>query len=721
MDRMSDELRAAERIAAGFAPALPEETPIGMPEQSLWASPEAPARAITTPSWMPARRLFIFGGTILFTAAGANEMYRALSVGGLTPLELIALMLYVALFAWIAFSFISAIAGFVSRIRQGGLDLGIAPGTPLPCCTKLTALLMPTYNEAPARVFAGLQAIYESLAATSALDRFRIFVLSDTTDPEIWIAEEAAFLELRRRTGDCERIFYRRRPHNVGRKAGNIAEWIQRFGGGFEHFLVLDADSLMEGETIVRLAAAMERNPQVGLIQTLPIIVNAKTPFARVQQFAGRLYGPLIAHGLAWWHGSESNYWGHNAIIRTRAFAAYAGLPQLRGRKPFGGHILSHDFVEAALLRRAGWAIHLLPGLMGSYEEGPPTLSDMLVRDRRWCQGNIQHSGVLPARGLHWVSRLHLLSGIGSYLTAPMWLLFLIAGLLTALQGSLQPPEYFPAGPSLFPTWPAQDPVRSMWVFVGTMLVLLAPKFLSYLALFFDRRSRRGSGGAFRVLISLFLETLIAGLMAPIAMFIQSGAVFAILLGRDSGWAPQRREGGRVTLREHSRRYAGATAFGLMLGISAYLIAPALLLWMLPVVIGLSLAIPLAVWTSSENAGEQLRRAGFLATPEEQNPPTVLAHAAALQAGFVTQAGNIRRLVTDRNLLEAHRHMLPPARRPGQDPIDATLLVGLARLEEATSLDAALAALTKAETASVLASARGVDLLIDLSRRTRAG
>src|SRR5690242_14965877 len=138
MDRMSGELRAAERIAAVFAPALPEETPIAMPEQSLWASPEAPARAVTTPSWMPARRLFVIGGTILFTAAGANEMYRALSVGGLTPLELIALTLYVALFAWIAFSFISAIAGFVSRIRRGGLDLGIAPGTPLPCCTKRT-------------------------------------------------------------------------------------------------------------------------------------------------------------------------------------------------------------------------------------------------------------------------------------------------------------------------------------------------------------------------------------------------------------------------------------------------------------------------------------------------------------------------------------------------------------------------------------------------------
>ena len=244
---------------------------------------------------------------------------------------------------------------------------------------------------------------------------------------------------------------------------------MKRFGAGYDHMIILDADSLMSGDTIVRLAAAMERHPRVALIQTLPIVVNARTLFARVQQFAGRLYGPLIAAGIAWWHGSEGNYWGHNAIIRVRAFAQDAGLPELRGRKPFGGHILSHDFVEAALMRRAGWAIHMAPTLGGSFEECPPSLLDFAARDRRWCQGNLQHLAVLPAHGLHWVSRLHLLTGIGSYLTAPLWLIFLAFGILISLQAQFVRPEYFPKGFSLFPQWPAQDPVLAAWVFLGTM------------------------------------------------------------------------------------------------------------------------------------------------------------------------------------------------------------------------------------------------------------
>ena len=208
--------------------------------------------------------------------------------------------------------------------------------------------------------------------------------------------------------------------------------------------LILDADSLMTGDTIVRLVAAMEAHPKVALIQTLPIVVNARSLFARWQQFAGRLYGPMLAAGIAWWHGSEGNYWGHNAIIRVRAFAEQAGLPELRGRKPFGGHILSHDFIEAALMRRGGWAIHMAPTLGGSYEETPPSISDFAARDRRWCQGNLQHLALLPTRGFHWVSRLHLLTGIGSYLTAPLWLIFLVFGILVSLQAQFVRPEYFP-------------------------------------------------------------------------------------------------------------------------------------------------------------------------------------------------------------------------------------------------------------------------------------
>ena len=355
---------------------------------------------------------------------------------------------------------------------------------------------MPTYNEQPARIMAGLQAIWESLRDTGAADAFDLFILSDTTDPEIWIAEEAGFLALRDNTAGHAQIFYRRRPRNVARKSGNIAEWVTRFGGAYAQFLILDADSLMSGETLVRLAGAMERHPDVGLIQTLPIIIGATTLFARVQQFAGRVYGPLIAHGIAWWHGAEGNYWGHNAMIRTRAFAECAGLPELAGRKPFGGPIMSHDFVEAALMRRGGWAVHMVPGVRGSYEEVPPTLTDLAVRDRRWCQGNLQHLAVLPSRGLAAISRLHLLTGIGSYITAPLWLLFILTGILIAVQARFVLPDYFPQGKSLFPQWPVVDPVRAMWMFVGTMGLLLVPKLLGCIVILLHARERRGFGAA---------------------------------------------------------------------------------------------------------------------------------------------------------------------------------------------------------------------------------
>ena len=289
----------------------------------------------------------------------------------------------------------------------------------------------------------------------------------------------------------------------------------------------------------------------MGLIQTLPIITGATTLFARVQQFAGRIYGPLIAHGIAWWHGSEGNYWGHNALIRTRAFAEQAGLPELSGRRPFGGPIMSHDFVEAALLRRGGWAVHMAPGMQGSYEEVPPTLTDLAVRDRRWCQGNLQHLAVLPARGLHVISRLHLLTGIGSYITAPLWLLFILTGILIAVQARFVLPDYFPQGKSLFPQWPVIDPVRAMWMFVGTMGLLLAPKLLGCIPIILHRRERRGCGGMLRLFASMLFETIIAGLMAPVVMLTQSIDVIAILLGRDSGWSAQR--GGTAQFRRVRR------------------------------------------------------------------------------------------------------------------------------------------------------------------------
>ena len=701
--------------------ALPEPSPLDMPVQSLHASPRiTQAMRPSAPTAVFARRLLVVGGAVLITLYAAWQMGLVLDLKRPTAPGILLLGLFVVLFAWVALSFTSALAGFLALLRGGERRLGISPKDPLPALTSRTALLMPVYNESPERVMAGLEAIHRSLAAAGALDHFHLFILSDTTDPDAWVTEEAAFLALRARTGDNDRIFYRRRPKNTERKAGNIADWVTRFGGAYPQMLILDADSVMEADTIIRLVAAMERHADVGLIQTLPLIVNGNSLFARMQQFAGRVYGPLIAHGIAWWHGAEGNYWGHNAVIRTRAFAEQAGLPTLKGRKPFGGHILSHDFVEAALMRRGGWAIHMVPSLAGSYEESPPSLTDLALRDRRWCQGNLQHAAVLPGRGLHVVSRLHLLTGIGSYITAPLWLLFLFTGLLAALEARFVLPDYFPEGRSLFPEWPIVDPIRAMWLFISTMGLLLLPKLLAWFALLFRRAERRGSGGAVAAFVSMVFETLVAGLLAPVTMLTQSVYVAAILAGGDAGWQPQRRDDGGLAFREVVRLYWRHTLFGLVFGIAAWLVSPFLALWMSPVVLGLALAIPLAALTARADLGLALRRIGLLLIPEERNPPRVLHDAATLQrelrAAPPAPDEAVRHLAGDPALLAAHRRMLPPPRRPRLDPIDATLLVAREKAAEAESLDEALRHLSRAEKAALLADAQGLERLVSLAR-----
>lgn len=675
---------------------LPAENPLAMVPSQLWnAVPagRAPGKHIST---MLLRRVYIFLGTAAMTFVGGCEMYEVLQVGGITILEGLVLGLFVLLFAWIAFSFVSALAGFAVLLLRKREALQIDTLGPLPSVIGRTAMLLPTYNEDAHRIMARLQAIYESVEETGVGHRFDWFVLSDTTDPSIWIAEEASFLRLRRncRTG---RLYYRHRADNTARKSGNIAEWIGRFGASYDHMIILDADSLMSGDTIVRLVAAMEFHPDVALIQTLPIVVNARSLFSRLQQFAGRLYGPLIAAGIAWWHGSDSNYWGHNAIIRVRAFAQDAGLPELRGRKPFGGHILSHDFVEAALMRRAGWGIHMAPTLGGSFEECPPSLLDFAARDRRWCQGNLQHLAVLPARGLYWISRLHLLAGIGSYLTAPLWLLFLLLGILISLQAQFVRPEYFSKGFSLFPKWPAQDPVLAAWVFGGTMGLLIVPKILAYVLLLTQRDNRRAFGGV-RALAGIVIETLLSALIAPVMMIFQSTAVGEILLGRDSGWKVQRRDDGGVPRRELYRKYAIPTLCGVAMTVSAYAVSVPLFLWMSPVILGLLLAIPLGVATSARS-----RPGGLFVTPEEVVPPHVLIRAnelAALPGSLPTDA--LSTLRNDPTILKHHLDSIAPRAGRVRGQIDPHLAVARAKIDDAETFEEAASYLSMRETAAVL-------------------
>jgi membrane glycosyltransferase len=643
------------------------------------------------------RRLLIFVGTALLTIAGGYEMYGVVKVGGVTVLEAMLLALFLILLAWVAFSFMSSFVGFFVLLTRSKGGLAIDRDGPLPELSSRTAMLLPTYNEDPHNVLARLRAMYESVASTGRDTQFDWFLLSDTTDPDIWVREEMAFIALRRDCG-AGRLYYRHRYDNTARKSGNISDWVRRFGAAYDHMIVLDADSLMAGDTIVRLVRAMETNPSAALIQTQPVIVNAQSLFSRLQQFAGRVYGPIAATGNAWWHGSESNYWGHNAIIRVRAFAKDAGLPELRGRRPFGGHILSHDFVEAALMRRAGWAVYMAPQLGGSFEEVPPSILDFAARDRRWCQGNLQHIAVLPVRGLHWVSRIHLLTGIGAYITAPMWLIFLILGLLISLQANFIRPEYFPKGFSLFPTWPQQDPVLAAWVFAATMGLLIVPKLLAYLAMISHRRERGSFPGPIHVLVGILAETLFAALIAPSMMIFQSAAVTEILLGRDAGWQVQRRSSGEVAQGEIYRKLVMPTLWGLLMGLCAYAVSLPLLLWMSPVITGLVLAVPLGMLTSRWSGP-----VGLFATPEDHHPPPVVLRANELTGSARMKfTGALQQLRDDAELLNCHLDTMPPGSDHKLRQIEVALATARAKIEQCGSFDEAVNWLDKSETRAVL-------------------
>lgn len=705
-------------------PALPPESPLEMPPQSFrrWrpsdGRPGAARRHRQVP-WLS--RIIVFGGALALTGYGAWEMYNVVSVSRTTLLQYVLLALFTLNFSWIALAFTSAIVGFVALLRRS---------VDTPRATSLnarTAIIMPVYNELTSRTFAALAAIRESVEATGLGASFDYFVLSDSTQADAWIAEERAFLALRAELGPNARIYYRHRPKNHHRKAGNIADFVMRWGGHYEHMVVLDADSLMTGTCIVRLASAMENDPDAGIIQSLPLIINRNTLFARLQQFAARVYGPVIATGLSMWMGRDGNYWGHNAIIRTAAFAAHCGLPDLKGKPPFGGHILSHDFVEAALMRRAGYDVYMLPDLTGSYEESPPSLIDVAARDRRWAQGNLQHSRIITAKGLKLASRQHFATGIMSYLASPFWLMQLVVGIALVLQVKYARPEYFTSQFTLLPAWPRFDPERALQLFGLTMAILLAPKLFGLILTLINSAHRRACGGGIRLTISALFEVLLSALFAPIMMVIQSGSVFQILLGRDTGWNPQRRDDGSIPLADIVRRHRWHTALGVITGISAFMIATSLFAWMSPTIIGLVLAIPLS-WASGQlTIGLALKRWGLLLTPEEGAPPEVATRANALHVqnarrGF-DEDDALRAIHQDPALRHAHEDMLPQAHSRPHGQFDADHVMAQAKLVEATTIDEAIAWLNPKERMALLHDRALIGLLarLDHGRPALAG
>jgi membrane glycosyltransferase len=552
---------AAPAVAIDYGSAcVPPSAPLAMPAQSLRRYRRSGRVRWSFVAWLA--RLLTFGGAAALTAAGAREMYGVVHIGGITPLEWVMVGLFAITFGWIALSAAACVTG----ILLGWQRRRAPKDAPL---TTRTALVMPVYNESPAPTFAALQAMAESLVEEGHGRAFELFILSDTTNADIWVAETAAFRRLSEAVNGAMPVWYRRRYENTARKAGNVQDFVERWGARYDWMVVLDADSMMSTPTLVTLVREMQADPRLGILQTVPTLANGQGLLPRLQQFANRVYGPIVARGLAAWQGPDGNYWGHNAIIRMHAFAESCGLPPLRGVKPFGGAILSHDFVEAAFIRRAGWSVRLLSSLEGSWEEGPPSLLDAAARDRRWAQGNLQHLAVVPARGLKLASRLHLLMGVMSYLASPLWLLLIIIGLTLTLQAALIRPEYFTADFQLFPSWPRFDPERMIRLFVITMGVLLLPKAVGLLRAFLVR-GLRGPVGIIRLVLGAAMELILSALYAPIMMIIQCRQLWEILRGRDSGWSTQRRGDGTTPWGEIVRRHWLQTLIGVALGGALY-------------------------------------------------------------------------------------------------------------------------------------------------------
>ncbi|MCE9518784.1 MAG: glucans biosynthesis glucosyltransferase MdoH [Verrucomicrobia bacterium] len=322
---------------------------------------------IPSPKQARIRRATFFTFVFLGTIVGAWLMYLVLSRYGMHWHETGLLIVFVPLFYQLNTGFWTALLGIwmMNRPKPDPLDLmRTIPrddmDSPL---GATTAIIVPVYNEDVTRVFEGVRAVYNSLLATGRVESFDFFILSDSDDPNKWIEEEAAWLELCRQHNAFGRIFYRKRRAPINRKSGNVSDFCRRWGKRYRYMIVLDADSLMAGKFLVNLVRIMEKNPGIGILQTFPKQIGATTLLGRVMQFGQALYGPAFVAGLNYWQCGEANFWGHNAIVRLAPFIEYCALPALPGKEPLGGHILSHDFVEAALMRKAGQPPALLADL----------------------------------------------------------------------------------------------------------------------------------------------------------------------------------------------------------------------------------------------------------------------------------------------------------------------------------------------------------------------
>lgn len=528
------------------------------------------------------------------------------------------LFTFAILFAWISIGFWTALAGVISILK--GVDR-YAPGASRKEIEENTrvALVFPIYNEETNRVFAGMEATYRSLEKTGMLRHYDFFILSDSNDPDAWICEEIAWAEWCERLNAHGKLFYRRRTRNVKKKSGNIADFCRRWGKNYKYMVVFDADSVMSGKILTQMTSIMEANPKLGILQSAPRAIGRHSLYGRIQQFASYIYGPLFAAGLSYWQLGDAQYWGHNAIVRVKPFMEDCALPRLPGDPPLGGEILSHDFVEAALMRRAGYEVWLFYDLDGSYEETPPTLLEELSRERRWCQGNLQHLRLFLLKGIIPAHRFLFLNGVMIYGSGLLWFSFIFMSSLQALLDVWVEPVYFPSEYALFPEWPVWYPGWALFLFIVTIVLLFLPKLLGLFLVMVKGRSEL-FGGNIKLILSVLLETLFSVLFAPIKMLFHSKFLFLTLLGQKVGWGPQERSDIGLTWKDALRFHWGNMVIGLLWGAIVGIVNPSFCVWLLPILISFVLSVFLSVWTSKPATGERFRKLGLFLTPQEVDP-----------------------------------------------------------------------------------------------------
>ncbi len=574
------------------------------------------------------RRRFAFAMVVLGTMLAAlAAMARVLGADGLGISDIVLFCCFAAMLPWNVIGFWNAVVGFAILCADRDPSAYVLPAIRSAAVGPIgarVAVVMPVHNEDPARVIRHLEETVASLDATGEAAAFEIFLLSDTQDRAIAAAEVAAFSRWRERTPMPARLHYRRRLDNHGQKTGNLWDFLERHGKRFDHMLVLDADSVMSGAAILRQVRIMEGHPGIGILQQLIVGLPNFGPFPRIFQFGMRHGMRAYTVGSAWWQGDCGPYWGHNALIRIAPFMAHCRLPVLPGGPPLGGRVLSHDQVEAVLMRQAGWEVRALPEEAGSFEENPPTLLDFVKRDLRWCQGNWQYLHLVGRPDLHWMGRLQLVLAIMMYVSGPAWVVFSLVAFGRAVIPALSsaaPTASEPLTPFLGTVMPWEP-----WALLAaTMILVFAPKLAGVAQVLLVPRLRRAYGGGVRVAVSTLVELLFSFILAPIMAVAQSVFVLGMLAGRTIRWEAQLRDPRSLGWAEAMHGLWPQTLLGLVLGATVWGLAPEpTRLWAVLFSGPLLLAVPFAVVSSWTSLGRVLARLGICAVPEEVCPPRMV-------------------------------------------------------------------------------------------------